>query len=98
MCIGKENSVIFVLKDSKTMAKFVLEVDIKKGKTICEECPFFTDNACCKIRTEHIDCDKYDLSTIKIERNIGEIKLKFQIYEVSSNNVRTIHLWYNGNI
>lgn len=59
------------------MAKFVLEVNIKKGKTICEDCPFFTDNACCKISPEHIDCNKYDLSTIKIERNVGEIKLNF---------------------
>lgn len=77
MYIGKENSVIFVLKEDKTMAKFVLEVDIKKGKTNCEDCPFFTDNACCKISPEHIDCNKYDLSTIKIERNVGEIKLNF---------------------
>ena len=59
------------------MAKFVLEVDIKKGKTNCNDCPFLTDNGGCEINPKDIDCNKYDLTTIKIERNIGEIKLKF---------------------
>ena len=78
MYIGKENSVIFVLKEDKTMAKFVLEVDFEECKTNCDNCPFRTDNGCCKFRTEHnLNCDKYDLTTIKLTKNIGEIKLNF---------------------
>ena len=78
MYIGKENSVIFVLKEDKTMAKFVLEVEFEEGKTNCDNCPFRTDNGCCKVRTEHnLNCDKYDLTTIKLTKNIGEIKLNF---------------------
>ena len=78
MYIGKENSVIFVLKDNKTMAKFVLEVEFEEGRTDCDYCPFRTDNGCCDIHTEHkLDCDKYDLTTIKLKKNIGEIKLNF---------------------
>ncbi len=78
MYIGKENSVIFVLKEDKTMAKFVLEVEFGEGRTNCDVCPFRTDNGCCDIRTEHkLDCDKYDLTTIKLRKNIGEIKLNF---------------------
>ena len=77
MYIGKENSVIFVLKD-RTMAKFVLEVEFEEGRTDCDNCPFRTDNGCCDIPTEHnLNCDKYDLTTIKLTKNIGEIKLNF---------------------
>lgn len=78
MYIGKEYSAIFVLKEDKTMAKFVLEVEFEEGKTNCDNCPFRTDNGCCKVRTEHnLNCDKYDLTTIKLTKNIGEIKLNF---------------------
>lgn len=77
MYIGKENSVMFVLKD-KTMANFVLEVEFERGRTNCYNCPFYTDNGCCDVRVEHkLDCDKYDLTTIKLKKNIGEIKLNF---------------------
>lgn len=58
------------------MAKFVLEVEFEKGRTNCDDCPFRTDNGCCDIRIE-LDCDQYDLTTIKLRKNIGEIKLNF---------------------
>ena len=62
----------------KIMANFVLEVEFEEGRTNCEDCPFRTDNGCCDIPTEHkLDCDKYDLTTIKLRKNIGEIKLNF---------------------
>lgn len=60
------------------MANFVLEVEFEKGRTDCDKCPFRTDNGCCDVRVEHkLDCDKYDLTTIKLKKNIGEIKLNF---------------------
>ena len=62
----------------KTMANFVLEVVFEEGRTDCDNCPFRTDNGCCDIPTEHkLDCDKYDLTTITLRKNIGEIKLNF---------------------
>ena len=60
------------------MAKFVLEVEFEEGRTNCDDCPFITDIGCCKVRTEHkLDCDKYDLTTIKLSKNIGEVKKDF---------------------
>lgn len=61
------------------MAKFVLEVEFDEGKTNCDNCPFITDDECYnKFRTEHnLDCDKYDLATMKLRKNVGEIKLNF---------------------
>ena len=57
------------------MAKFILEVEFEEGRTDCDNCPFRTDNGCCDIPTEHkLNCDEYDLTTIRLRKNIVEIK------------------------
>jgi hypothetical protein len=57
------------------MAKFILEVEFDEGRTNCDDCPFKTDNGCCDIPVEHkLDCDEYDLTTIRLRKYIGEIK------------------------
>lgn len=51
------------------MATFI--IDIKEGNTNCKDCPFvhFDDNggtSCVCPNTFNIDCDEYDMGTMKI--------------------------------
>ena len=42
------------------MEKLIVELEIEKGKTLCEEYPFLY------IECPNIDCEKYNLSTMRI--------------------------------
>ena len=51
------------------MATFIIE--IKEGKTKCEDCPFvhidyYGASTCCIPHTFDIDCEKYDIGTMQI--------------------------------
>ena len=69
MYIGKEKSVIFVLKEDKTMAKIIIEVE--KGTTSCCYCPFcvvdcYGLSSCIGGIAQDFPCEKYDLTTMEI--------------------------------
>lgn len=44
-------------------------ITVEKGRTRCEECPFFGswNDICHRPHAIDIDCNKFDLSTLKVE-------------------------------
>lgn len=48
------------------MAKFIIEVD--EGRTLCEHCPFADSEVCESVFEDLFNCDKYDLSDLKITK------------------------------
>lgn len=48
------------------MTKFIIEVD--EGPTLCEHCPFADSEVCENIFEDLFDCEKYDLSDLKITK------------------------------